>query len=168
VQDPKSIENAVKNLEGSEKLISGKEFKALPKILLNHELPENFIRVTYKNRNGLLIATNERLIFISTNLFGSKTSIFPYENILSIQNKTGSSLNEMEINTHDNEANIIISKDQLQPFVDWLSSKIAQKSKELLLNEILRLAELCKNGGITHKEFLEQKLRLLEQDIIKE
>ena len=58
------IKTQIISINETSKLIGRKEIKELPDILWEDEIVENLIQGFYNNGNGILVATNRRLIFI--------------------------------------------------------------------------------------------------------
>jgi hypothetical protein len=80
------IKKQVSSLDGTSMLLGRKEIKELPSILWEDECVEQIIQGTYNNGNGILVATNKRLVFVDKGIiFGLKVEDFPYDKITSIQ-----------------------------------------------------------------------------------
>jgi len=172
----------VKNLGGLEGFLGRKEVKELPNILWADENVENIIQGTYNNGNGILVATNRRLVFVDKGiLFGLKVEDFAYDKISSIQYETGILLGKLTIFTSGNKAIIDnINKAKVRVFGDAVRAKISAPRKEPLtqtvvqvqapsqvnnngsvLEQLERLAKLKEQGFLTEEEFAGQKKRLL-------
>jgi hypothetical protein len=75
-----------------------REVKQLPKILWENEVVEDLAQGVYTKGQGLLVATNKRLIFIYKGiLFGITVEDFSYDKISSIQYHTGLFFGEIVI-----------------------------------------------------------------------
>ena len=78
-------------------LFAPREINELPKILWADEHVEKAVSGSYESGNGLLAATNKRLIFFDVGFSGSRVEDFPYDKITSIQYKTGIVCGEITI-----------------------------------------------------------------------
>lgn len=101
------IQKQIGSLDGASRLLAFKEIKELPKILWEDERVEQIIQGMYNNGNGVLVATNKRLVFVDKGLmFGLKVEDFPYDKITSIQYETGMLMGEITIFASGNKAEI--------------------------------------------------------------
>ena len=176
------VKTQIKSIDGISKFLSFKEIKELPDILWENESIENMISGTYNNGNGILVATNSRLIFVDKGLiFGLKVEDFPLDKITSIQYSTGILLGKLTIYASGNKAIIDnVDKVQVRLFGDFVRNKISKKSseelekKDLSVNEnvqnqddivskLERLAKLREQGILTEEEFVQQKQKILNQ-----
>ncbi len=91
------------------------------------EKVENIIQGFYNNGNGILVATNKRLIFVDKGLlFGLKVEDFPYDKITTIQYETGILFGKLTIFTSSNKAVIEqVVKSKVRVFGDWLRARIS-------------------------------------------
>ena len=170
------IQSQIKNLAGFESFLGRKEIKELPSILWEDEKVENIIQGTYNNGNGVLVATNIRLVFVDKGLlFGLKVEDFPYDKISSIQYETGILMGKLTIFTSGNKAIIDnVVKTKVRVFGDSVRAKISTP-KEVsnnipqtinpqpidIADQLERLAKLKTQGVLTEEEFLQQKNKLL-------
>src|SRR4051812_25141567 len=94
------IKSQIKGLGGLDTYLGRREIKELPKILWHDEKVENIVQGFYNNGNGILVATNKRLVFVDKGLlFGLKVEDFPYDKISSIQYETGLLMGKLTIFT---------------------------------------------------------------------
>lgn len=116
--------NTPKNIKNS------RSIKELPKILWESEQVKKIAQGTYTNSIGILVATNERLLFIDKGLLGGlKVENFPYNKISSIQHKTGLLLGEITIFTSGNTAVINnVEKNNCRDFCDYVGLQLAEKT----------------------------------------
>ena len=92
------IKKQISSISETSKLIGRKEIKELPDILCEDEVVENLIQGFYNNGNGILVATNKRLIFIDKGLlYGLKVEDFPLDKISTIQYSTGMLMGKLTI-----------------------------------------------------------------------
>lgn len=169
------IKSQISSLDGFSAFLGRKEIKELPNILWQDENIENIVQGHYKDGNGILVATNKRLVFVNKGLlWGLTVEDFAYDKISSTQYETGLLFGDLTIYTSGNKAVISqIDKKQARLFGDWLRNKLSSKTekeqpaKEQPKNEINinddvvskleRLAVLKSQGILTDEEFLEQK-----------
>lgn len=169
-----AINQALRNLSGIEKFLGRREIKELPSILWEDELPEKIVQGTYNNGNGLLVATNKRLIFIDKGIFSLKVEDFPYDKITSIQYTTGLLMGGIEIYASGNKAEIKnVPKDQVRTFAEYVRARITApkppatqsaaqtKQQDDILAQIEKLGKLKEQGIITEEEFVAKKKEIL-------
>ncbi len=172
------IQSQIKNLGGFETFLGRKEIKELPSILWEDERVENIIQGTYNNGNGILVATNRRLVFVDKGLlFGLKVEDFPYDKISSIQYETGILFGKLTIFTSGNKAIIDnVLKAKVRVFGDSVRAKIsAPKETSTPINQPIishnpldvadqleKLAKLKSQGILSEEEFMQQKKKILE------
>ena len=83
------IEASLKRVTGLTLSAVQWEVKELPGILGETEPVLDAVSGTYENGNGLLVATDRRVIFVDKGLVGSRVEDFPYDKITSLQYQTG-------------------------------------------------------------------------------
>lgn len=179
------VKEQMQSITGLSPLLGRKEVKELPSILWDDENIENAVQGMYDNGNGLLVATNRRLIFINKGLvFGLKVEDFPYDKVSSIQYSTGLILGEITIFTSGNKAIIKnIQKASAREFGEFVRNKISSSPvknvdnatenspspdnyssvNDEILKSLERLAVLKEKGILNNEEFAEQKLRILNK-----
>lgn len=164
-----AIQDAMKKAGGVGWQTRG-EVKELPKVLWPDELPEKVIRGFYSGGTGLLVATDRRLIFINKGLVSLKVEDFGYDKITSVQYRTGMVFGEIDILASGNRATFKnIEKAHVRDFGDWLRAKIStpkvtqtsQPQPANATDEIIRMAELHRQGILTDEEFAAKKKQLL-------
>ena len=174
------IQAQIKNIDGFEAFLGRKEIKELPNILWGDEIVENMIQGTYNNGNGILVATNRRLVFVDKGiLYGLKVEDFAYDKISSIQYETGILFGKLTIFTSGNKAIIEnVIKAKVRTFGDWVRARVSapatnqiERQNSLSQNnsegtidiadQIERLAKLKEKGHLTEEEFTAQKRKFL-------
>lgn len=172
----KEIKDEIRNIDGVSKMLGRKEIKELPNILWEDEHVKNLVQGTYNNGNGVLVATNKRLIFIDKGmLFGLKVEDFPYDKITSIQYGTGLVLGELKIFASGNSATIKnVEKGRVRDFSEYVRAQTTganehttpaantQSSSSDVADQIKKLADLKEQGILTEDEFAGQKAKLLD------
>lgn len=169
------IKKQVGSLDGASRLLAFKEIKELPKILWEDERIEQLIQGMYNNGNGLLVATNKRLIFVDKGMiFGLKVEDFPYDKITSLQYETGILMGEITIFAAGNKAEIkYLDKARTRVFAEFVRARVTGASNHAsaksasppqaddVVSKLERLAALKAQGILTEDELLEQKRRIL-------
>ena len=176
-----AIDKALKNLSVFEaSALSKGEIKELPNILWEDELPASVIRGTYHNGNGILVATDRRLIFIDKGLVGLTVEDIYFEDISSIESHQGWLMGSLTIYARGNKESVEnVHKQNVRPFSDLLRNELAKSKKmkvDMLaptqqvvstptradnIDALFKLSELHKMGILTDDEFAEQKAKLL-------
>ena len=176
-----AIDRALKNLSVFEaKALSKGEIKELPNILWEDELPVAVIAGTYHNGNGILVATERRLIFVDKGMFGLTVEDIYFEDISSVESHEGWVMGSLTIYARGNKESVEnVAKENVRPFSDLLRNELA-KSKQMNvkmvaqtqeavstptradnIDALFKLAELHKMGVLTDEEFTDQKAKLL-------
>lgn len=149
-----------------------KELKELPSILNQNEKIVALVIGTYNDGTGLLVATNNRLIFIDKGLlYGLKIEDFGLDKITSIQFESGFLLSEIKIMASGNIAKISnVEQGNGKRFSDTVRNLLSQpkpqnvpETKIDFVDQLERLAKLKDNGIITEEEFNQQKEKILNQ-----
>lgn len=170
------IKSQIQTIDGASKFFGFKEIKQLPDILWEDELIEKLVQGFYNTGQGILVATNKRLIFVDKGLiYGLRVEDFPYDKITSIQYKTGLLFGEIKIFASGNKADITqINKQQTRDFAEYVRARISsvkehasapapvQTSSGDVITQLERLAELKEQGFLSEEEFLAQKKKILE------
>lgn len=168
------IQEKLKNLDGLSKFFGRREIKELPNILWEDEELLNLVQGMYNTANGILIATNRRLIFIDKGIFGRlKVEDFPYEKISSMLYSTGIMFGKVTLFTSGNRAEITqIEKAHVRVFAETIRARISsndapKETRELknstvsAADEILKYKNLLDAGAVTQEEFDTKKKELL-------
>ena len=101
-----TIQEALGDLDWWSKSSSRGEIKLLPELLNEAEMPESTITGTYKNGDGILVATNKRAIFVDKGIKALRVEEFLYERITSIEYTTAMLFGGVIINTAGDTAKI--------------------------------------------------------------
>ena len=150
-------------------LLPKTELKALPDILQDGEHVKYIVRGLYKNRNGVLVATTERIIFFDKGrIWGIQVEEFQYEDVTSVEYSTGIMSGEITIYVAGNTAKIDYVAAGLKPFVDTVRRMMNERRKaptlapdEEFLAKLERLAALKSANMLTDEEFRMAKAKLL-------
>jgi Bacterial PH domain/Short C-terminal domain len=177
VPDLTEVRDQVDHLDGGSKFLGRKEIKELPSILWEDEHIERLIQGTYSGGNGLLVATNKRLVFVDKGMTKLKVEDFPYDKISSIQYKTGMLLGEIVIFSSGNKAEIKnVDKQGCRNFAESVRARVTAASEHAsykepvaqpagdggdVFSQIERLGRMRDQGLLTDEEFQAQKQKLL-------
>jgi len=175
-KDEKIVENLKElNIDNYSSFMGRMEIAELPKILSTNEKMFNIIQGRYNGGNGILVATNRRLIFIDKSLLRLKVTDFPLDKVGSIQCDTQMFGAMIKIqNSGNNSAKITqVKEDMARKFCQTVNDKIAESkeqkpiivnhtSQSSVLDEIEKLAKLKNDGILTEEEFAAKKQKMLE------
>lgn len=171
-----SIEEKIKGFVSYQFIKKLKEIKLLPELLQENEELCRAIAGIYNNGQGLLIATNKRLLFIDKGFVALKTEDFPICNVSSVQFESGMIMGSVKIYCSGNTAKIThIEKDSAKEFASYVSerlsiskednqspsSKSSESITELKISQLERLAKLKEQGILTEEEFSTEKTKIL-------
>jgi hypothetical protein len=158
---------------------SRKEIKELPNILWEDERVEKIVTGTYENGNGVLLATNKRLLFVDKGMMKLRVEDFPYDKVSSIQYKTGMMMGTLTIFASGNRADIKnVPKDQVRAFGDYVRARTSGAMEHAsappaavpatptpggddVVSQLERLAKLREQGILSDEEFTAQKEKIL-------
>ncbi len=175
------IKEQIKNLklDNVSSFFGRKEVNELPNILFAEESVLDIVQGTYNNKMGILVATENRLIFIDKGfMYGLKVEDFPYDKITSIVYETGFVQGKIIIMASGNKAEIDnVIKNRVKPFSDLTRTQISNSGKSNnipvqnvtinqqvdVADQLMKLASLKENGILTNEEFQTQKAKLLSQ-----
>lgn len=171
------IKSDLMSIKDGKSISKMSEVKELPRILRASETVLDAIRGQYKDKwNGLLLATNERLLFISQSTFIKSLSMedFPLSKISSIEFEQGFVFGTITIYTSGNKAQIKkADKDYCITFCEHVRNLIHEHSsnninnvntknnEDDLIAKLERLANLKAQGMLTDEEFILAKKKLL-------
>lgn len=175
------IKMQLKNLDGGSKALAFREIKYLPQALAADEDVQAAIQGYYENRNGLLVATKRRLLFVDRGLIsGVRVEEFPYKSISSVKYETGMMFGTIRVFVSGNTAEIsYLDKAQTRSFVARLDelrngpSPIAvpppmptaaparAKDSDQMIERLQKLTDLHKSGALSDDEFRAAKAKLL-------
>ena len=170
------IRSQIKFLDGTSRLLALGEIKELPDILWQDESIENIVQGVYSDSNGILVATNNRLVFVYKRFLGGvKVEDFPYDKISSIQYETGVWLGKITVFASGNKAEIThIEEKQARVFCEAVRARIAKSAESVrtsstapatsdddVLVKLERLVKLKEQGALDENEFQSQKNRIL-------
>lgn len=162
------------------KWLARAELKELPNILRENEKVLNIVQGVYEGFNGILCATDRRLVFIGKGIIrGLKVEDFAYDKISSIQYQVGMLMGKMTLFTSGNKANIeqVYPKEEIRDFAEEVRARISapkpSSSVQVLqappaqpqpdrYDQLEKLARLKGTGVMTEEEFQVEKRRILD------
>lgn len=171
------VKKQLEMLDGVSRFLGRREIKELPDILWEDENVERLLQGIYESNNGILVATNKRVIFVDKSLLGSlRVEDFPYDKISSIQYKVGVMFGKMTIFSSGNKAVISqVDKKLARVFGDYVRAKITSKTEHSsvpnsesksqdndVISKLERLADLKEKGILSEEEFIAQKKKILK------
>ncbi|MBR6711478.1 MAG: PH domain-containing protein [Selenomonadaceae bacterium] len=176
--DLEQVQKQIIDLKIDLKELPKREIKELPNVLWEDEIIQDIVRGLYANGNGILVATNKRLVFVDKGMgWGLRVEDFPYDKITSIQYSTGFISGEIIIYSAGNKAKIdYVTKERCKIFAEHVRAmiteikenhatpKLSKNSKAAdddLLAKLERLATLKQTGMLTEEEFIAAKAKLL-------
>jgi hypothetical protein len=109
------------------KFMVRKELKKLPAMLHEHERVANLAQGRYEGNEGLIVATDRRVMFIDEGLVRSHREDFPYERVSSVQTSTSMMSGKLVIFASGNKAQLenIMPKQQATALADHIRHQIA-------------------------------------------
>lgn len=153
-------------------LLAAREFSVLPQLLWEGEEVLHAVQGMYNSHNGMLFATNRRLLFVDKGIVRLRTEDFGYENITSIECQTGLFFGKITLYASGNRAQISqCQKAPARSFCDFVRARLGEKGKGAAVaasparganvGDLEKLAALHKDGLLTDDEFRAAKARLL-------
>ncbi|MGY4689373.1 PH domain-containing protein [Salibacterium sp. K-3] len=120
-------------------------------------------------RNGVLLATNQRLFFFAKKMTGHETESFPYSNISSFESGKGMLGHYMNFFASGNKVSMKwISDGDIDGFIKHIRDTIGKKEAAATTenasssaDELKKIADLRDSGVLTDEEFQEQKQKIL-------
>ena len=137
------------NMSDYDKGRTKREVAELPSVLWEDELPEMAVAGTYHMQNGMLVATDRRMLFatktgywaldvdkekfyspsqrkiyLAEGIFSIKVEDFGYDRISSVESKTGMMWGEIKVYTAGNSETFKnIGKEEVRAFADFIRYK---------------------------------------------
>jgi hypothetical protein len=117
-------------------------------------------------RNGVFLATNNRIVFFGKRTFGYDLEVFPYSNISSIEMGKGMMGHKVSFFSSGNKVSMKwINAGDVSGFMEHVKSNLGKKSESgsaaSAAEELKKFAELRDAGVITEEEFDAKKKQLL-------
>lgn len=120
------------------------------------------------NRNGVFLATNNRIVFYGKKMFGYDLEVFPYSNISSIEMSKGMMGRTISFFASGNKVHMKwINVGDIDGFITHVKANIGKKSESnksgslSAADEIRQFKSLLDDGIITQDEFEQKKQNIL-------
>jgi len=160
-----------------------KELKTLPGLLLDGEEVLNLASGRYDNRQGLIVVTDRRVMFVEKGMVRSRLEDFPYGRVSSVQSQTSMMSGKLQIFASGNKAVIdnVMPKDRATEIGDYVRHRLAEPhgaaatpasaapappvapgaGQPDITDQLKKLGELRDAGVLTTEEFETKKAELL-------
>lgn len=162
----------------NEKLSMGfmvrRELKKLPELLGDQEDVVNLARGEYDGKEGLIVTTDRRIMFVEQGMIRSNLEDFPYDKIASVKSETGMRSGKLTIFASGNKAELkdIHPKARVTEIGDYVRVRISEGSSNKpaghstaappdAMEQIRKLGELHDAGVLNDAEFEAKKAELL-------
>lgn len=154
-----------------------REMKKLPELLGEAEAVLNLARGEYDGKEGLIVTTDRRIMFVEQGMIRSNLEDFPYEKVSSVKTETGLRSGKITIFASGNKAELkdIHPKQRTSEIGDYVRSRIGAGSApdpvvaeptpapvhDSIVDQLAKLGELRDAGVLTAEEFDAKKTELL-------
>jgi hypothetical protein len=167
-----SIEKAAAEMPSYNRMFVKGELKELAKIMSEEEVVLDMLQGNYKDKQGLLVATSRRIIFIHKGImWGMTLQDFGYKLITTVEFRTGLIDGRLVIMASGNSEEIknVMPKNRTKQFAEIVRNKLSEfhsTSTTLVAatnvgEQLEKLASLRERGILTDEEFTQQKNKLL-------
>lgn len=181
------IRDQLASLDGVAALLGRREINDLPNILRDDEQVRGALQGLYEGGQGLLVATDRRMVFVNKKLIGNRVKVedFPYASVSSIQYELKLLFAAVTIFASGNRAEIeqVMPKSLARSFCEAVRAFISRADDrhlaaggdgspqpesqpsgiEQMADALERLADLRDQGLLSEEEFAEQKRSLLSK-----
>jgi hypothetical protein len=166
----------------SSKFTVRRELKHLPSLLHNDEELINLAQGKYEDKQGLVVVTNKRVMFVEHGVMRRRLEDFPYTRVSSVQSQTGVMFGGLTIYASGNAANIsdVAPKQRADEIGEFVREKLhaahhtapvhappspesPQPAASDPYEQLKKLNELKEAGILTAEEFAEKKQQLLDR-----
>lgn len=149
-------------------------------LLYEQELVVNLARGSYDGKQGLVVVTDRRVLFLSEGIGRHKLEDFPYDKVTSVQSEKGMVNGGLKIFASGNAAVIenMYPKERAPEIGDYVRSQLHKAPESVApvaesaapvaptadpMEQIRKLGELRDAGLLTPDEFEQKKRELLER-----
>ena len=181
------IRDQLSSLDGVATLLGRREINDLPNILWDDEQIKGALQGLYGGGQGLLVATDRRMVFVDKKLIGNRVKVedFPYDSVSSIQYELKMLFATVKVFASGNKAEIeqVMPKALARSFCEAVRALISggdgrrvadrdgvsvppesrPSGVEQMADALERLADLRDRGLLSDEEFAEQKRSLLSK-----
>lgn len=120
-----------------QQIVSRGEYRMLPEVLQVGEQPKCIITGSYNNRNGMLVATDRRLIFLDKQLFGAmETETILYNALSAVEWSTGIMMGSITLHAHGKANKVTnVDKSYVRYFANYLETKLMGGDADAVLRQ---------------------------------
>jgi len=156
-----------------------RELKKLPELLGENEDVVNLARGEYDGKEGLIVTTDRRIMFVEQGMIRSNLEDFPYDKVASMKSETGMRSGKLTIFTSGNKAELkdIHPKARVTEIGDYVRARISAGSSNKQseptaapaappdgpMEQFKKLGELRDAGVLNEAEFEAKKTELLSR-----
>lgn len=156
-----------------------RELKKLHEHLYEDETVQFIAQGTYQTRQGIIVLTDARLVFLFHGIMGQILEDFPLGNITSVSSSAGPVTGKMIVHSAGNDAVISgILKADVQPLIAAVRAQVAQIGQDaprvpaqqqapanetIAMEQLERLGALHRAGVLNDEEFESKKAELLKR-----
>lgn len=114
------------------------EFRMLPDVLQINEIAKCAITGTYNRRNGMLVATDRRMLFLDKQLFGAmETETILYNAISAVQWSTGMMMGSVTLHAHGKSNKITnVDKQFVRYFANYVETRLMGGDADAVLDAV--------------------------------
>jgi hypothetical protein len=155
-----------------------REMKKLPELLAEDEDALNLARGEYDGREGLIVVTDRRVMFVEQGMIRHNFEDFPYEKVNSVKTESGMRSGKITIYASGNKAELkdIHPKARVPEIGDYVRTRISGGSQataatttpaestamsDAPAEQLKKLAGLRDAGIVTNEEFEAKKAEIL-------
>jgi hypothetical protein len=157
-----------------------REMKKLPELLAVDEDAVNLARGEYDGKEGLIVVTDRRIMFVEQGMIRHNFEDFPYEKVNSVKTESGMRSGKITIHASGNKAELkdIHPKARVPEIGDYVRGRISggapspppvaappaeATATDSPAEQLKKLAELRDAGIVTTEEFEAKKTEILSR-----
>lgn len=151
-----------------------REMKKLPELLAEGEDAVNLARGEYDGKEGLIVVTDRRIMFVEQGMIRHNFEDFPYEKVSSVKTESGMRSGKITIYASGNKAELkdIHPKARVSEIGDYVRTRVSggpstpaaapvATAPDSPSEQLKKLAELRDAGILTNEEFEAKKAEIL-------
>ena len=121
-----------------QQIVSRGEYRMLPEVLQMGEQPKCIITGNYNNRNGMLVATDRRLVFLDKQFFGAmETETILYNALSAVEWSTGVMMGSITLHAHGKANKVTnVDKKYVRYFANYLETKLMGGDADEVLRQV--------------------------------
>lgn len=154
-----------------------RELKKLPDVLAEGEVIETMAQGAYDRKNGLVVLTDRRVVFLEEGMMRHRLEDFPYAKISSVQSEKGMMYGKVTIFASGNSAKIenVHPKERAVEIGDFIRNRLdsvgaaptpppAATTPQLTPQErIVRITTMRDEGLLTEDEYQAKRAEILAE-----